>query len=594
MKKQTTIKSLLVASLLSSTASVMAVAQDEEGARGGIEEIVITSEKRESTISDTAIAITAFDSDMRDDLGIQGASDIANFTPGMSYNASPNRIFIRGVGRVDNSLGSEPGVAIYRDGIYTNEAASVSDTTFFVDRIEVLRGPQGTLYGRNAIGGAAAIHSKRPTDEFQGAIRGIVGSFGQQQIAASVSGPISDTIRYRIAGEKQKNDGWAKNIAPGMHDKDLNQLDFERIAAQFDWDVTDRINWWVRWSAYEWDQRGVGGGGMDPYATAHNCGHIEDYSNDFQSLVPSATCGYAGADPELGEANNDFAGFIQSPGNLATSHITYSGDEWDIKYIFGFNEYAWDYSRDYDGTSRSDLQYYEDISQHEEYMQHELQFISHLGGDVEFILGAFYYQDDLWQPYTLRAPNNPVLQTPIVTDFATFVIDGPANPEGIFYDQEGFMESKSYAGYAQVDYFLNDEWHIALGARYSKDEKEGYEKQRIVWDSQGYYSWMPFVAPLAGSWFNTATEIGGVPVIGAAAAAHFAVDFGNGYTEATHTDSWDAFTWSIGADWQPMMTHSSMLRFQQGIRQAVSVSALCNLIRALMQKTFWLMKLVPS
>jgi iron complex outermembrane recepter protein len=581
MKKVFMMRSVIAGSLIASGVGAAAFAQDTSGDLK-IEEIIITAEKRQSSIQDTAIAISAFDSDMRDELGINGATDIANFTPGMTYNGSPNRIFIRGVGRVDNSLGSEPGVAIYRDGVYTNEAASVSDDTFFVERIEILRGPQGTLYGRNAIGGAAAIISKRPTEEFGGELRLGAYSYGGQSVQAAISGPISDTIRYRIAGQRTTDDGWVKNLAAGK--KNLSNQDFTRYDIQLEWDITDRLSWWIEYNNYEWDTRSPSrGGGMDPYNTASPGAPVGNFTTDFQQLVANPTLGYTGADPQLGEVNMDEEGYVKNPGSFVTSHISYDFDKGQLKYIFGFNQYEWDYLSDYDLTSRSDLQYDEIISQHEEYMQHEIQFVSDLGGDIEFIVGAFYYRDDLWQPYRLADRNNPVLATPVWAEFfnwASFdpvgpppvvpicncIVDAPANPNKYFYDQEGAMNSESYAAYGQVDYYLNDEWHIAVGLRYSKDDKEGYEKQRIIFDGQGTYAflanfWPEFfddggainpvtVSPYPPiSWFNAATAPGGVVTPGP--QARIAWDFYNGYREATHVDSWDAVTWSIGADWKP-------------------------------------------
>lgn len=147
-------RSLIAGALLASTSGTALAALDE---------IVITAEKREANLQTTAIAVSAFDAATMEDFGIAGAQDIANFTPGMSF--SSQRIAIRGIGRLTQELGTEPGVATYQDGMYTAATTAVGAPAFLVDRIEVLRGPQGTLYGRNSIGGAANVISKnRPTN----------------------------------------------------------------------------------------------------------------------------------------------------------------------------------------------------------------------------------------------------------------------------------------------------------------------------------------------------------------------------------------------------------------------------------------------
>ena len=119
-----------------------------------IEEIVVTAEKRESTVSDTSISITAFGEDMIEDFGIQGADELVNYLPSTTRDSFDIRI--RGVGRNFRALGGDPGVATYYNGIYSEDfgIAASENGLYDVARIEALRGPQGTLYGRNSIGGA--------------------------------------------------------------------------------------------------------------------------------------------------------------------------------------------------------------------------------------------------------------------------------------------------------------------------------------------------------------------------------------------------------------------------------------------------------
>ncbi|MBO6703926.1 MAG: TonB-dependent receptor [Pseudomonadales bacterium] len=512
-----------------------------------LEEIVVTAEKRESTIQDTPLSISAFDDEMRDDLGIAGAADIANYTPGMTYNASPNRIFIRGIGRVDNSLGSEPGVAIYRDGIYTNEAASVSDNTFFAERIEVLRGPQGTLYGRNAIGGAANVHSKRPSEKFDVQVRLGAYNYGGTVMSAHVSGPLADAFRYKLAYEVQKNDGWVDNIAGD----DQNQNDFSRSELQIEWDITEKLSVWMAYQDYHWDDENPGGTVMiSPYNTTSPGAPIGDFNTDFQQLVPNPQLGGTTPNPnvdDLWEVNYDDSGYHNTEGDRLTVHITYDWEQWQLKYVYGYNDYEFDYEKDYDRTANPDIRYLNYIGQYEDYEQHELQLISNLGGNVEFIFGLFNWQSDNFQPFTLYSPTNPVLQTPVWVDpvFAVCgcVVDAPPNPQGIFYHQAGQLDTDSSAAYAQMDYYFNDKWHMALGVRYSDDEKEGYEEQRIIFDGQGTYAFIfNFLLPL--QWFNVNTPTPGPQ-------ARIAWDFSNGLVTATHEDEWSSTDWSLGLDYRP-------------------------------------------
>ena len=147
-----------------------AVSAEEAAAsdRRQIEEIVVTAERKEATVSDTSISITAFTGAMLEDFGIRNQEDLQRFIPATVI--TPYDIAIRGVGRKFRALGGDPGVATYLNGVYSEDfgIASTENGLYDIERIEVLRGPQGTLYGRNAIGGAINFIDKRPTNEFQG------------------------------------------------------------------------------------------------------------------------------------------------------------------------------------------------------------------------------------------------------------------------------------------------------------------------------------------------------------------------------------------------------------------------------------------
>src|SRR5258708_2851320 len=131
-----------------------------------ISELVVTAEKREQNLQDVPIAISAFTDKQRDIVGIQSIQDMTNFTPGLQYSTSTDRVSLRGLGRLTNVLSADASVANYADGVYETFAVRAGASTLFTDRVEILRGPQGTLYGRNSIAGAINIISKRPTENW--------------------------------------------------------------------------------------------------------------------------------------------------------------------------------------------------------------------------------------------------------------------------------------------------------------------------------------------------------------------------------------------------------------------------------------------
>jgi len=193
-----------------------------------IEEVIVTAEKRESTVSDTSIAITAFGQSMIEDMGIQGADEMVNFIPATTRDAYDIRI--RGVGRNFRALGGDPGVATYYNGVYSEDfgIASSESALYDINRIEVLRGPQGTLYGRNSIGGALNYITNQPSYEFEGEIRGMLGNLSTQELYGVLSGPlIADRLAYRLTGVWRDRDGAQEGIDGS---EDVNSVGDQNIA----------------------------------------------------------------------------------------------------------------------------------------------------------------------------------------------------------------------------------------------------------------------------------------------------------------------------------------------------------------------------
>ena len=217
----------------------------EEGGRR-IEEVIVTAERKEASIQDTSISITAFTDQFLDDFGIRNQEDLQNFVPATTIQ--PYDATIRGVGRNFRALGGDPGVSTYMNGVYSEDLLTATAATFWdVERIEVLRGPQGTLYGRNAVGGAINILYKEPTDEFEGSVKGILGNFDTQEAYIALSGPIIENqLSGRATYAKRERDGMIKEIGDGP---DLDGLGTDAASLQLKWNPTDylelnaRHNW---------------------------------------------------------------------------------------------------------------------------------------------------------------------------------------------------------------------------------------------------------------------------------------------------------------------------------------------------------------
>lgn len=197
-----------------------------------IEEVIVTAERRESTVQDTSISITAFTAQMLDDFGIRNQEDLQNFIPATTIQ--PYDATIRGVGRNFRALGGDPGVATYMNNVYSEDFLTATAATFWdVQRIEVLRGPQGTLYGRNAVGGAINILYKEPSQEFDYSVKAIGGNFDTQEYYGMINGSIiEDKLSGRFNFALRDRDGVIEEIGPG---DDLDGLGTQNLAILLQW-----------------------------------------------------------------------------------------------------------------------------------------------------------------------------------------------------------------------------------------------------------------------------------------------------------------------------------------------------------------------
>ena len=264
MKSRTNItKTLLGASALfcASYAPNGLFAAEAELDERRIEEVTVTAERREASIQDTSISITAFTGDSLDSFGIRNQEDLQNFIPATTIQ--PYDATIRGVGRNFRALGGDPGIATYMNGVYSEDLLTATAATFWdVERIEVLRGPQGTLYGRNAVGGAINVLYKEPTDEIDYSFKSIIGNFGTQEAYGMFNVPlIEDTLSARINRAIRDRDGVIEELGTGP---DIDGLGTENAAVSFKWTPTDNIEVNLRQNFMEIDRSfgGANGAGL--------------------------------------------------------------------------------------------------------------------------------------------------------------------------------------------------------------------------------------------------------------------------------------------------------------------------------------------
>lgn len=553
-----------------------------------LEEIVVTAQKRQETLQETSIAVTAITSETRDIVGITTITDLTDFTPGLTYSMTQDRISLRGVGRLTNNYGSDPGVATYADGFYTQSTTEAGKRPILIERTEVLRGPQGTLYGRNSIGGAINVISKRPSEEFEGDIRTTFGSYELGIVEAAFAGPVTDWLRYRVAGFKgEQGEGYFEDI--DGNSSEGGKYDDFYVEAQLEFNAGDVLDGWVKFSRAQWDQarrslvtitpREIAPAywsfvGSTPVALSPNAsynggpGATQTVNTPFTDPNPALT------DRRKYDTDTPFHAKLRDNHNFTLELVGHLGFA-DLKYVGGWQDYHYDQVSDFDGTDRLSYVYNPTASpltarptlftqlegfytEEKEYYSHELNLISTSDSAFQWIGGLYYYFENVFQFLGYRSPLQTQLSTPTrAADFSGLGLPSPPYP---VFVSPGFgspnpdrnlsyagvdLDARSMAAFGQIDWQFADSWKTTLGVRYTKDKKDATEfRTRVIHD-------MPFSAALAPNANGTIF----VPPF-------YSEDNRLGYLSG----EWDAVTGTAGIEWTPTSDFLAFAKFTRGYK----------------------------
>ncbi|QIB67019.1 TonB-dependent receptor [Kineobactrum salinum] len=427
---------LALPALLATGSGVWAQDGAATGNRRVLEEIIVSAQKRSQNINDVGIAITAFDSGQVRDLAFMQPQDIATQTTNFSVNTLATNVpnfTIRGVGVNDYAINQATSVGTYVDQVFISSPAMMLFQMFDTQRVEVLKGPQGTLYGRNTTGGAVLYFSNRPTEEFSGEAYVEGGNAGYYLLEAAVSGPLSDTLSARMAVNTTQSDGLQDNIITGETHGGM-----------------DRTAWR---GLLQWQPRSD----LDLMFNVHGG---EDNSDLNSFTVP-------------GTGSND-----SSTGTIDTlDGVPYRDNEslgvsltvnWDIgpvtfTSISSYDELDRFEYGDSDGQLRDgriDQILISDIEQ----VTQELRLANAGGGDVNWVAGVYYGKDEIDDStvYEVTGAGFPPAAFGLPAPYA--LIDTLGNA----YQQI----SETYAAFGQVEWAFTDRWSLTLGLRYTQEDKE--------------------------------------------------------------------------------------------------------------------------
>ena len=489
--------------------------------------VVVTASKREETVQDIAVAVTAITSEMRDEIGLTTVQDYTNFAPGLSYSTSTDRLGMRGVTRTSNNFGIRSGISNYVDGVYFSSAIPASREPIFTERVEVVRGPQGTLYGRDSIGGALNVISKRPTDEFEGQFNIGGGDYGAMKVETTIAGPITDWLRYRVGGNRTaQQEGFLTNYS-GLQTEGGRRDDYY-VEGQLEGNIGDRFDWWVRAGSLAWNVRygapgaRTGVGSRQPYDTrapvfqsSADIGPNPWFGLSDPNRVQVGTQNTNPAITDRYGFNTDFSDFAKlSPTSELAAEAVWHADDFDIKYLGGYVYYNYNLQQDQDDspikqfTCLSALAcggvgrtiYTERVSDYTEnrgWFSNEINFLSTWDGPLQVVSGIYQYQENYNQlvfTSNVTNPGGPVLELadllngnftnprPVLpTAQGRNAFSGSPIPGGslVFFTNNAAINN-AYGAFIQGDYKFNDEFKLTAGIRWSKDVMDGREYARVI------------------------------------------------------------------------------------------------------------------
>ncbi len=443
-----------------------ALAQAQEDDDSVFETVTVTAQKREQSIYDVPVAISAFTPETIERQGIVDLTDIGKFVPNLNItgfsagHTSSQNPFIRGIGLQDHLITTEPGVGVYVDGIYLGRQVGQNWSLANIERVEVLRGPQGTLYGRNSIGGAINIITRKPGDKPGGKVSLTAGSRGRLNGDAYVDMPLSDEFAMSFSAAYQRRDGLGDFLLIEDANQEVGEMQdiAGRIAMQ--WKPTDKLSFLLTGDGND------GENGLRPYYTL-----IDELGAACRANPPAppATCTAAnGAVYNAGYRNSDRASdhYDNNTGQADQIEVTNKAYgvsltvDYEVSDALNFRLLASDRHSEYesgldDDSFNDDFLSFPEIGSADQ-QSVELQATG-TSGRFDYVLGLFYYEEE-----------GQNFQNDTSFNCGTAAAPCPAPNSGDFFLHQKY---DSLAAYANVGFQVTDQLRIAAGLRQTEDDK---------------------------------------------------------------------------------------------------------------------------
>src|SRR5262245_58605543 len=414
------------------------------------EPVIVTAQKREQSIYEVPVAISAFTADTIEKQGISDLTDIGKFVPNLNVtgfsagHVSSANPFIRGIGLQDHLITTDPGVGVYVDGVYLGRQVGQNWSLANIERVEVLRGPQGTLYGRNSIGGAINIITRKPGDEDGGRVSFTAGSRGRLNGDFYSNMSFSDQLALSVTGAYQHRDGLGRFVMLENPRKEVGEFEDVSGRVALQWSPTDSLSFLLTADGNDGD------GGLRPYDTLIN--QVPNGALFTEDDPRAPVGGYRNSDTASNPYNNNTGQESQvevtneAQGVSLTVDYEFSGSM-AAKLLLSDRHSEYKAGLDDDGTFDDWASFPENGEADQQ--SAELQLTGESGA-WDYVAGLYWFEEE--------GKNS---QDPTVFDFG---------PGDFLLEQE----VDSQAIYANVGYNFSDDFRVAAGARYTQDDKTAH------------------------------------------------------------------------------------------------------------------------
>lgn len=449
-----------------------AIAQDAPNAESAekVERIQVTATKRDADVQDVSVAVTALGEEAIKLGGIEDITRLEHLVPGMKFGQSGNEVRMALRGTRTNNVGTEAEqvVGIFEDGVYVATTTQALGSYVDVERIEVLRGPQGTLYGRNTFGGTINIHTRAPNfDEVEGYATLLAGSYDRTRYEGALNLPITDTFAARFAVMGDKHDGYIENTYVDGTSDDLSDKDVNYMRAAFRWVPTDALDITLRVGSSS-----SGGNGNAIWGYQQIGGYIEGNYGEGHLYADAYEGSSAPSEFDQGpwKVSRNMQSGVDIETDFYTLNAEYDFDFAVLQYTANFTTLEgkqW-YDPDYTDGADPVNSGFVGWTSSQETTSHELQLVSAGDSSLQWLVGLYTFEQTAnWNWLELV---NDALEVP-------------------HWDRAGDYISDSFGAFANVTYELDEGQRVVGGIRYAEDGKQ--QRDPLDWSV-----WPP--VPMAG------------------------------------------------------------------------------------------------